>query len=395
LLVRRLAQREDGAVKDKISPENLLEQGLRALGDLLGPTWNLSVRPEAEEGLGERRADSLVELRSEGDTVFAQLLIDLKTQVTPRTVEEQLLPKLDLVRRVTVHTNLMVMAPWISPRTQRVLREHGINYLDLTGNVSLRVARPAIVIHAQGDTRAPRAERIQPGKTTLAGPRVGRLVRLMTDVAPPYRARELASAASLSLPYVSRLLDTIEDQLVIQRDGRVITDVDWPNLLRLRSEQLNLLKQNPFVSMLAPNGTRHLMERLREVQQNTELGSRIVLTGSYAARAIAPLAVEGQVMLYVPVDAHSPDDIADELGLLRVDEGGDVLLLRPNDEVVFQRTVSINGIRQVALSQLVLDCLSGPGRMPAEGEAVIDYMIKNQQDWRSPTLQTVQEQSSL
>lgn len=42
----------------------------------------------------------------------------------------------------------------------------------------------------------------------------------------------------------------------------------------------------------------------------------------------------------------------------------------------------MKGIPHVALSQVALDCLAGPGRMPAEGEAVIEYMKDHQDLWQ-------------
>jgi hypothetical protein len=50
--------------------------------------------------------------------------------------------------------------------------------------------------------------------------------------------------------------------------------------------------------------------------------------------------------------------------------------------VVFERPRLIDGVPHVALSQLAIDCLSGPGRMPAEGEAVLDYMVQTENSWR-------------
>ncbi|MGW2612706.1 helix-turn-helix domain-containing protein [Streptomyces mirabilis] len=369
---------------DDLTPESLLSQGLQALRDLLGPTWQVTLQPPSQEARSARGLDALVQVQSEGDSVFTQLLIDLKKNITPRMVAEQLLPKVDLVRQVNHYTNPMVIAPWIAPRVQLMLREHGIGYIDLTGNVYLRVERPAIVLYTEGDTRAPRSAPARTSKATLAGPKVGRLVRLLADVAPPYRAGELADAAGLSLPYVSRLLDTLEDQLLIRREGRVITDVDWPQMLRARAEQLNLLRHNPYVGMVAPNGIPQVFNALHNLLTNEP--SQIVVTGSYAARMVAPLAVGGQLMLYVPAGPHTPDEIGDDLGLLRVDKGADVLLLRAHDKVVFERTVYEGGVHRVALSQVVLDCLSGPGRMPAEGEAVLDYMETTTDSWRAPQL---------
>ncbi|NDU71301.1 helix-turn-helix domain-containing protein [Actinomadura sp. DSM 109109] len=322
-----------------------------------------------------------MELKAEDDGVFTQLMVELKSSVSPRVVEERLLPKWDLLRQVNHHTNLLVIAPWIAPRVQSLLRESDIGYVDLTGNVSLRVSRPAVALYTQGRSRPPRSNSPRSSRTTLAGPKAGRLVRLLADVAPPYRAGELAAAAGLSLPYVSRLLDALEEQLLIRREGRVLTHVDWPELLRVRAETYSLLRHNPYVSMVAPNGIRAVLETLRGMP--SERGGQLAVTGSYAARAVAPLAAGGQLMIYLPAGApRLADQIGDELGLLRVDQGADVLLLRAHDPVVFERAMDDEGLRRVALSQLVLDCLSGPGRMPAEGEAVLDYMRDNTHLWR-------------
>ncbi|WP_207393903.1 helix-turn-helix domain-containing protein [Actinomadura formosensis] len=373
---------------DDLTPDSLLDQGLTILRDLLGPGWEVTIQPTTQEaGGGRRRLDALVQMKADGDSVLTQLVIDLKRNVSPRLVEEQLLPKWDLLRQVNHYTNLLVIAPWIAPRVQLLLREHGIGYVDLTGNVSLRVSRPAVAIYTQGASRSPRSSTTKSSKATLAGLKAGRLVRLLTDVAPPYRATELANAAGLSLPYVSRLLDTLEDQLLIRREGRIITYVDWPQLLRVRAEHYTLLRQNSYVGMVAPNGIDAVFKALRALPG--EYRGQIALTGSYAARTVAPLAVGGQLMLYLPAGApRLPDEIGDELGLLRVDRGADVLLLRAHDPVVFERTVDHGGVRRVALSQLALDCLSGPGRMPAEGEAVLSYMRDNPRLWQLDRLRS-------
>ncbi|MFI1013524.1 helix-turn-helix domain-containing protein [Streptomyces sp. NPDC020965] len=360
---------------DDLTFGDLLERGVAHLRDLLGPGWTVAPRSErAPSGVG-----LIIEVRPEGGNAYTELLVDAKTSVTPRLAEEVLVPKANLLRHVTGPTNLLVIAPWISPKTQELLRRHGIGYLDLTGNVSLRVTRPAIVIHTEGAPRAPRTTAPERSRTTLAGPKAGRLVRLLTDVRPPYRAMELARASGLSLGYVSRLLDSLEDQLLIRRDGREITDVDWPNLLRTRAAQDRLLRPNSYISLLAPNGVPSVLDGIREL--SSALLRRLALTGSYAAHQVAPLSAGGQLMLHVAPDVDL-DDLTDDLGLLPVSENADIVLLPARDRVVFERTVTMEGLPYVALSQLVLDCLSGPGRMPAEGEAVLKHMADHDR-WRA------------
>ncbi|MEV4875975.1 helix-turn-helix domain-containing protein [Streptomyces cyaneofuscatus] len=369
---------------EALTQDALFDQGMARLAELLGPSWQVDRRPDSKE-MHRSGGDIIVTLHAEGESSYGQLLVDVKLAgVSPRMVEEALLAKLDLLRQLNHYTTLLVLTPWLSRQAQRLLRKHGISYLDLMGNVSLRIPRPAVVIYTEGATRAPQALATEPNKSTLAGPKAGRLVRLLTDVRPPYRAGELAQASGLSLSYVSRLLDTLEDQLLIRRDGRVITFVDWPNLLRTRAEREVLLRKGSYVGLLAPNGIPSVINRIRSLPPSGLAG--IAVTGTHAAHAVAPLSAGGQLMVYVS-SRLDEDDLSDELGLLPVDENADVLLLQARDRSVFERTETVEGIPHVALSQVALDCLTGPGRMPAEGEAVIEYMKGHQSLWQVSGIQ--------
>ncbi|MBD0707108.1 hypothetical protein BU197_01340 [Streptomyces sp. CBMA291] len=327
------------------------------------------------------------------DGVYVQMLVEAKERVTPKEAADRLASTASLVRRVNHYTQLMVVSPWISPLTQDALRSNDINYLDLTGNISLRVGRPAIVIHTQGADRAPASHRHRSSKPLLTGLRAGRLLRLLADVVPPYRATELAKRAGLSLPYVSKLLDTLEDQLLIQRDGKVVVSVDWQRLLRARAMQTDLLRSANPMGMIAPNGVKAVLHQL----EATGPGYRreVLITGSYAARSFAPVSVGGQLMLYVQEAPENAQAVANELGLMPVPEGAEVLLLHARDSSVWQRPIEIAGRWQVGLSQLAVDCLSGPGRMPAEGEKVLAFMTEHEHAWRKPDLSLSDEPTLL
>ncbi|NNN22532.1 MAG: hypothetical protein HKL80_11100 [Acidimicrobiales bacterium] len=69
------------------------------------------------------------------------------------------------------------------------------------------------------------------------------------------------------------------------------------------------------------------------------------------------------------------------------DRGANVVLLNPFDRVVYERTTIENtNIRYVAPSQAAVDCLTGNGRMPSEGTALIDWMVENESAWRLSSL---------
>ncbi|MFJ6672397.1 hypothetical protein ACIQMJ_14925 [Actinosynnema sp. NPDC091369] len=368
----------------------LLQQGLDHLANVLEPNVRLVPRLDVARYGG---VDAIVDLLPSDGGAPAQLAVEAKTKLTPRQVEDHLLPRSELIKQL-YGTNLLVLAPWLARRTRELLREHEIGYLDLTGSVDLRVSRPTIVIHTEGAAREPRGGNASSvGSPTLAGPRAGRLVRALVDHSPPYRATQLSEATGLSLPWVSKLLAQLNDQLLIRRDGRVVVHVDWADLLRARAEAYGLLRHNPYVSFVAPNGIRRVLDDMASGVLGTSGDEpEVIVTGHYAASAVAPLASGGQLMLYVRAGLDTVDGVADRLGLLRVDADADadVLVLQAHDDVVFTGRRDVGGVPHVALSQLVVDCLAGPGRLPAEGEAVLRYMTEHEHEWRDTELSRVE-----
>ena len=53
------------------------------------------------------------------------------------------------------------------------------------------------------------------------------------------------------------------------------------------------------------------------------------------------------------------------------------------DTVVYDRARTEDGLRKVALSQCVADLLTGGGRGPAEADALLGWMARNEDAWRS------------
>jgi len=109
---------------------------------------------------------------------------------------------------------------------------------------------------------------------------------------------------------------------------------------------------------------------------------RVAITGSFAAVRRAPVAAPAFLTLYCD-DAIA---LADELRLLPADTGANVALLRPYDPVVSTRTERDDDLVCAAVSQVAVDCLTGNGRMPAEGEALLGWMSEDERRWRAGAL---------
>lgn len=83
-------------------------------------------------------------------------------------------------------------------------------------------------------------------------------------------------------------------------------------------------------------------------------------------------------MIYV----EDRERVAEELNLRAVDSGANILLASGDYDVVFDRLVEVDGRRYTAPSQAAVDLLTGPGRSPAEAQALLDWMEANEPQWR-------------
>jgi hypothetical protein len=321
------------------------------------------------------RVDAVVDIR--GLNANATFAVEAKRSFEPRDVE-RLLPGLSrTLRSLAGNVPLLVVAMWLSARTQELLREEGINYIDLTGNAWIRLDYPAVFVRNIGATRNPEPREREPAR--VRGPKAGRLVRTLIDVCPPYGVRELADAAELAPGYVSRLLDALDRDALVDRSrkGEVVA-VDYPALLRRWVETYDVLRSNEARRFIAPEGTGKSLENLKSIQT---MGI-VAVTGSFAAVRFAPVAAPALLLAYV----ENVPAVIDVLNLLPADEGANVVLLRPFDTVVWQGLSRDDGITYVAPPQVAADCLTGTGRMPAEGEALMAWMAEHEDRWRLQSL---------
>ncbi|MER7166369.1 hypothetical protein ABT336_09930 [Micromonospora sp. NPDC000207] len=356
--------------------QDLLERAFDALRALLDEgDSGLELKPYPT-ALPDSGRDAAWEITAPNHT--AQLLVEAFRRFTPRDVDRVLGGISPLVRKIMRDPPILVVAPWLSSRARDLLTERGINYLDLTGNVRLRVARPSILLRLEGAQQDPDPPAKPPVR--LQGASINGLIRVLVDYEPPYRMVELARAARLSNAYVSRALETLDGERLIGRPpgSKVVTSVDWPNLLRARAALYDMFKTNRGRGYISRSGPRHVYRQLAKVQDD-----QAVVTGSFAASEFVHLAAPAQLALYVP----NAQDFAQRYELMPARQSANVVLLDAADESQLERARQADqGAFHVGVSQAALDCLAGNGRMPEEGEALVEWMIRNQTAWRRPEL---------
>lgn len=362
--------------KTAASEAEILQEGINLLQGSLPRTWQVQRQSDgqADGNLG----DAVLTLGSQQNVV--RVVVEVKRRFDPKDVEP-VVREARLLNRVAADVRLVVMAPWLSDRSRQLLSQAGINYVDLTGDVRFVSDYPAVFISQRGSAKGPPWTQSAP---SLRGIKAGRVVRLLADVRPPYGVLDLAKYAGVTAGYVSRLLSSLEQEDIVRRTGRgVVEDVNWRELLRRRAESYSLFTTNKVERFVSPKGAQFALEAAKDLDLPAT-----VLTGSFAAEQIIALAAPALLVLF---SVQKSEALINTAGLIPADAGANVVVATPYDPVVMERqfdfqTLPGARIPMAALSQVVLDCLTGNGRMPQEGQALMEWMAENEGRWRRPGL---------
>ena len=367
---------------DDTSGTKLLSTVARDIRGRLPSRWSLLNSGEevrVSPGIGRTRViDAILEIR-DPQGLSTPIVVDVKgTPVEPNRVGfavetlRELAQLLSEEDRKLAAPVLMMLSPFFSPLARERLVAAGISYADSTGNLRLSADKPAVFIETQGQDKNPFRE--NRSLQSLKGSRAARAVRSFLDYRPPFGTRELAGETQNALATLSRVSDLLVREAIIVRDGprgRIIS-VDWETLVRRWAMDYDFAKANTLTTYLEPRGPSVLFDRLREAD------FRYAVTGSFAAVRLAPVAEPRLVTLY----ADDPEGAAAQLGLRPAETGGNVVLARPFDPVVFERAESADGIAYARVTQVLLDLMTGPGRGPAEAEGLQEWMRENEETWK-------------
>ena len=369
-----------------ISETRLIDTAAKGIGTRLPPLWLLLDRERGaavrspQESI--RLIDAIWELR-DPDGLSSDIIVEVKANpVEPRLVGSvaSQLKALSYARyeQAGATPANMLVSTYLSSLTRERLAEAGISYADSTGNIRFTVDRPAVYIETQGADKNPfREER---PLRSLKGGRAARVARGLLDYRTPFGTRELAGETASSAAMISRVSSLLEPDEIVTKEsprGRIVS-VDWEALARRWAMDYDFASSNTLTTWLEPRGTKALFARLRDAE------FRYTVTGSFAAYRLAPIAEPRLAALYV----DDPETAAQSLGLRPAETGGNVLLVRPFDPVVFERAEYDDGITYARVTQILLDLMKGPGRGPVEAEALLEWMRDNEDIWKLSKTET-------
>jgi hypothetical protein len=350
--------------------EEMTMVAVDAIRSRLPRNWTLEILESWPEG-HDLGADAVIRIEAPGGET-SRVAMQVKRTFEARDVQAVLTrdPSGGLPRPEA----LMVVTRYLNVRVRERLEAEGLAYADATGNLLLALPKPALFLRDVGAARDPWRGPGRP-RASFRGSIAARVVRGLIDFAPPMTVPELVKRSDVSTGAGYRVVEFLEREGLLERRKRgPITRVDWRTILERWAEDYELNLQEGPVRMLEPRGVETALKKLGAA----EWDGRYALTGSAAAAFFEKYAKTRMALIY----AERPAELADRLGLRPVETGANVLLVRPTDEVVFTRLTKRDGLRVAAPSQIAVDLLNGPGRSPAEADALLDWMQGNESVWR-------------
>jgi hypothetical protein len=271
----------------------LIEGALRLLASRLPPGWTVE-RVEGQ-GAGSGEGDALFAFNTQSGMGMGSAIVEARRNFGPAGVDRLLGGLTRRLREAAGSRPILLVSDYLSSRTRELLAKEDISYLDLTGNIRLVMQSPPVYVEVAGADRRPSTSTTQ-RTAGLAGAKVGRVVRFLTEVVPPYGVNDIEEATGISRGYVSRVLDRLSDEALIRREAREpVESVEWPAMLRRRGQSVDLLRANTTRTYVSPNGARAVFEAL----PRSAVADDVIVTGSFAAVRKAPVAGPALLVMYV------------------------------------------------------------------------------------------------
>lgn len=259
-----------------------------------------------------------------------------------------------------------LVSTYLSPVVRERLRGFGIGYWDLTGNARIGLTGLGVCLEREGG--APTGAKNDRRLRSLCGEMAGRVVRVLVDLRPPHTLAGLAQQARVDARGASRVIALLDEAGIVERQprGRIV-DVDWQALLRRWSLDAPLFTRGEIFRCLCARGVPDFLARL------ARSGFLHALTGPSAFAAMAAETLPRTAVLYV-------DDVeaaVAQYGLRPAADDADLVVVKPTDRSVFQRSREKNGQRYVSPSLMAAD-LDGHDAF----EAALRWMAKHAASWQ-------------
>ncbi len=242
------------------------------------------------------RADAIIEFSLPNGLSF-EALVEITPVATPKSIRAKCRTLADLYKKAN-NVNLvpMIIAPYVARRQAEMLAEEGVSWIDLSGNMMVRVSNQIYIERTGKKNRFPDTapiKKIFQGTSSI----VSRALLLKPNgFSSLYEIVDFINNrnASITISTVSKVLKCLEEELLIKRKKPFISAADREKLLeRLADDYINSPERKTRKTYgFATDSTKKLFRSLFEKNIN------YVAFGFYAAQ-IKGLAITDQTTIFV------------------------------------------------------------------------------------------------
>jgi hypothetical protein len=337
-----------------LKSSEIRRQAAQRLRELFPSAKGWEEVPDAR--IGSHRADLLVKLRL--GTQEHTLVVEASSLGQPRQIRATV-TRLEDVRREIPSAYPVAAAVYIGPQSARILKSHGLGYVDLSGNCHL--AFGSVLIEKDGKRNVRPSSR---PLRSLFAPRATRVVRvLLTEPGRAWRLEELARAAEVSLGHSHNVVRRLEDLAWVERDEHQRLRLTKPaDLIESWCESYSYRENEITSYFVSDRISRRLMADVARAAE----GRRYAFTLHAGLSLVAPHSRVPAIHCYIDGE---PEPIAAALGLRPTGEAeGGLHLMTPYDPGVFYGTLEKAGLKLVCLPQLYADLRRAERRGPEQAD---------------------------
>ena len=308
---------------------------------------------------------------------------EIKSQITPKVLR-QFGPWLARLKALSPKELYALICPFLSPQSQRYCMENKIDFIDLSGNVLLRVPGK-VLIQRLGRPNKYRGRQLFRNPFAGASSRVVRVLLqfpnqawtvtgIEKELAQESEQQDREGMFELSISSISKTLQSLEEELLIRRDkSKIIVPEPRRVLIRWAEKYQERYKwtlrrswtvRNPF-GFDVESSVKGLTSRFRELDS--------VLTGTAAANISAPFLNSDRIDVFLL--RNQSETLLRALNNER-SLGPDFLFIYPYDIGVAMYAGEIEELRVTSPVQTYLDCYARGGRDAKQAERLLSDVIE-------------------
>ena len=280
------------------------------------------------------QADAIIEFSIPDGPCF-EALAEIASVATPKNILQKSLQLSDNISKVNKPDIIpLLIAPYIGKKQAQMLEDKGISWIDLSGNMYVKVSNQIYIERSGRKNRFPDTapiKKIFQGTSSL----VSRALLLKPEgFSSLYEIVDFINErnANITLSTVSKVIKSLEEELLISKSGSLISVVDQEKLLdRLTEDYFYYIKRKVRKTYkFSVEKPRCYVSMTRNVQKSNYLAC-----GFYATQ-IKGLGVTNEITISV----RDMDQARRDLDFLEPDaEFGNIKLIETNDVEIWFNSI--------------------------------------------------------